>query len=730
MRALGLEAQLGRAVRRFPWAAWAAREFAAERGRWPLWLPAGLGLGIAIYFALPFEPARWIGLAWLALGAALALVFRRDLPLVLLGLAVATPAAGFALAQARTAAVAAPVLVRATGATLITGRVVYISAADKRQRVLLDRLAIERVPPAATPERIRVTASASHEPLHPGDWVRLRASLLPPPAPAMPGTLDYPRQAFFQRLGGVGFALGAPKPIEPPQHGAASTFAGEVQATLNRARQTVMARVQAVLPGPTGALAAALMTGDRSAIPDDVTKAMQDSGLAHLLVIAGLHLSFVAGIIFFAVRFLLAAIPPIALNWPTKKIAAGATLLGTFGYLIISGATVPTQRAFLMTSVAVLAVMLDRQAISMRVVAWAALLILALQPESLLDVSFQMSFAAVVALIATYEVASGPLGAWRARHGRFGHLASHLIGVGLTTLVAGFATAPFALYHFNRFVDYGLLGNMLAVPLTGIWVMPWALVAYLLMPLGLERIGLVPMGLGVDLVIWIARRVAGLPGAVLLLPPLPLWGMALTGVGGLWLCLWRRPWRRAGVLAMAAGLGAILITPRPDILIDGEGKYLAVRAADNRLMVSPARGARIAEQTWLRHDGQLDAAPWPALGESYDGRLRCDALGCDYRAHDLLIALPRDEAALAEDCRRADVVVASVPVRGRCSSARIVVDRFDLWRRGGHAIYLRDDGTVRIETVADWRGVRPWSQPPTPRSAAPMVPRVQPYAGG
>jgi competence protein ComEC len=192
--------------------------------------------------------------------------------------------------------------------------------------------------------------------------------------------------------------------------------------------------------------------------------------------------------------------------------------------------------------------------------------------------------------------------------------------------------------------------------------------------------------------------------------------LLLASAGGLWLCLWRQAWRLAGVAAIIIGLAAIWLTPRPDILVDGEGKFFAVRAADGRLMVSPARGMKIAEQSWLRHDGQLEPAPWPKDGASADGRLRCDALGCIYRAAGMLIALPRDEAALAEDCQSADVVLSAVPVRGRCPGARVVVDRFDLWRHGGHAIYLQPDGRVRIETVDAWRGERPWSPVAVPRA--------------
>jgi competence protein ComEC len=714
MASLSPVRKLGAAVLGLPFVVVLGRVFAAERDRWVLWLPVGFGFGIGLYFALPTEPPRWTAIAWTLLCLGLGVICRRVRGVAVTALALGVVGLGVVIAEQRTDYVAAPLLTQKVGPSYLTGRVLYIATSEKRQRLLLDRLQIEKLPAAATPARVRVTTPARHEPIHPGDWVRLRAELDPPPPPAAPGTLDFPRQAFFQRLGAVGFSIGLARVVAAPVDAPPETRIGAFTVWLNGLRQRLLARVTAELPGATGGLAAALMTGDRTAIPEDVIKAMQDSGLAHLLVIAGLHLSFVAGILFFSVRLLLAAIPSIALNYPTKKWAAAATLAGTFAYLMISGATVPTQRAFLMTSVAVLAVLLDRQALSMRVVAWAALLVLGLQPESLLDVSFQMSFAAVVGLIATYEVASGPMARMRSRTGWLGHGLSHLAGVGLTTLVAGLATAPFALFHFNRFVDYGLLGNMLAVPLVGIWVMPWAIVAFLLMPFGLEGIALVPMGWGVGAVIGIARGVAGLPGAVLLFPPLPLWGLLLTSAGGLWLCLWRQPWRLAGVAPIIVGLAAIWLTPRPDILIDGEAKFFAVRAADGALMVSPARGLKMAEQSWLQHDGEREPAPWPTEGASSDGRLRCDALGCIYRAEGMLIALPRDEAALAEDCQGADVVLSAVPVRGRCSGARVVVDRFDLWRHGGHAIYLQPDGRVRIETVEAWRGERPWSPPATP----------------
>jgi competence protein ComEC len=206
----------------------------------------------------------------------------------------------------------------------------------------------------------------------------------------------------------------------------------------------------------------------------------------------------------------------VVLRYPAKKWAALAALAGAFFYLLLSGATVPTQRAFLMLAAVLAAVVLDRTAISMRLVAWAAVLVLLVAPESLLSASFQMSFAAVTALVAVYEALSGRSSAWRSGAGRVRKLGLYVSGVLLTTVVAGLATAPFALYNFNRFALYGVAANMIAVLLTGLWVMPWAICALVLMPFGLEAVALAPMGWGIDAVVSVAETVAAWPGAVAL----------------------------------------------------------------------------------------------------------------------------------------------------------------------------------------------------------------------
>ena len=271
----------------------------------------------------------------------------------------------------------------------------------------------------------------------------------------------------------------------------------------------------------------------------------------------------------------------------------------------------------------------------------------------------------------------------------------------LTTLVAGLATAPFAAYHFNRFADYGLAANLIAVPATALWTMPWAVVAFGLMPLGLESLALAPMGWGVGVMTWAAETVSAWPGAVTLLPAMPMWGLAAIAVGGLWLCLWRRRWRFWGLVGVAAGLASVALVRPPDILIDDRGKLLAVRTLTGGLALSRPRAASFVGGTWLRRAG-LEAEPWPVEGE----RLACDSMGCIYRARGHVVALAWAEGALAEGCWIAGLVVSVVPVLRHCASST-VIDRFDLKREGAHAICLEDAG-VRVMSVNGERGDRPW----------------------
>ena len=680
--------------------------WAAERQRVFLWVPVLFGAGSGLYLTLPVEPKGWIAPAAAGFFALAALLLRQHAAAALPLAALSLLAAGVGAADWRSDRVSAPVLAKPIGPTDVSGRVVWVGAGDGPQRYLLDHVHIDGLAVAETPRRVRISirGAVDERLAAPGSWLTARVSLRPPPAPAEPGAWDFARQAWFQRLGAVGFAYGAPQPMAAPD-GAG----GGLLSLLSQVRHWVSARILAHTTPSAGPFAAALLTGDRSAIEKTKLQAMRDSGLAHLLAISGLHVGLVAGFIFFSSRGVLALIEPLALRRPIKKWAAACALLGAAAYLLLSGMSVPTQRAFVMVGVVLVAIMLDRASISMRLIAWAALLVLAIAPESMLGPSFQMSFAAATALIATYEGARRPLARLAAR----GRLALRPLvygaGVALTSLVAGIATGPFAVYHFNRIADYGLLANLGAVPITGFWIMPWGLVSLLLMPLGLEGIALAPMGWGIDAVVWIARNVAAQPGAVSLVPAMPAGALLAISVGGLWLCLWRSRWRFLGIAIIGGGVVAASLERRPDILVDGEAKVMAVRGEDGELWLSTRQRGRFVSDVWLRRDGQKETRTWPRDGEGTPAAgLRCDTLGCIQRRGDTTIAFVRDPRAFDEDCRRADLVVSAVPAWNLCPGPETVVDRFDLWRSGSHAIWLGPDG-VRVESVAEARGERPWA---------------------
>lgn len=683
-----------------------ASPFLAERERWMLWLPVVLGSGIGCYFLLKAEPPLWIGGAGLCIALSLGLLLYRTLNGRLVALLLCAFALGFAAAQYRSHTVGTVFLERQIGPVTVEGRLVRIEQRPGDVRLTLEHPRIGRLPGDETPRRVRMVVRGGAPDATLGDLLRLRAVLRPPPAPSAPGGFDFQRHAYFEGIGGVGYAVGdVIRLAEGPPPG----FWGAVDAM----RRAVTARIRLALPGETGAMAAALLTGDRSGLPPRALETMRDSGLAHLLAISGLHMGLVAGTVFFTLRFLMALSPALALNRPIKKWAALAALAASFVYLLLAGATVPTQRAFLMTGLVLVAVLIDRVAISLRLVAWAAAAILLLAPEVMLGPSFQMSFAAVLLLVAFYEANRERFAALRAGAGPLRRGLLYLLGLSVTSVLASAGTLPFAAYHFNQVALYGVLANMAAVPLTAFWVMPWGVLALVLLPFGLEGLALAPMGLGIDGVLAVGAWISALPGAVLAVPAMPASALLAVSLGGLWLALWRRRWRFAGFVPVLIGLALPWLAAQPVLLVDGDARLIALRTA-NGLAFSSARAASFTAEAWLQRAAQERRIAMPRPGSGRHDGMACDGLGCIGEAGPLKIAMIRDSQALAEDCARADIVVSLVPVRGRCPSARLVVDRFDLWRNGAHALYLEGD-VFRLESVGSDRGIRPWAPDPAAR---------------
>ncbi len=686
----------------------------ADRMRWPLWLPVALGMGIGAYFALPFEPP-WpfavvaAGLT-LTAGAASATVQRTALRIGLAMLAAAS--LGFTVAKVRTEMVRAPVLSRQMRPMGIDGRVDSVQAHGKGMRVVLGEAASRRLPPDRTPAQVRVSVRSGAEALLPGQWIHLTAVLMPPPGPATPGGHDFGRAAYYDRIGTVGYAYGRPKPIAPLR---ANSWADAISLGVAKLRWRMTARIHAILPGSTGGIASALITGDRGAIADEDEQALRDAGLAHVLAIAGLHMALVGLGLFWTVRALLALIPAVALRYPIKKWAALAALGSASFYLVISGAATPATRAFIMLASMLLAVLFDRPALSMRSVALAATIIMLLEPENILEPGFQMSFAAVVGLVAVAEWEA----ARRARRTEpagpraFKGVRRYMRGIATTSLVGSLATAPYAVFHFDRATHYAVLGNLLAMPVMGFVAMPAAALSVFLMPFGLDAWPLRVLGWGIEAMLTVGRFVSGLPGAVSIMSAWPTGALALLSLGGLWTAIWRRGWRWLGLVPMAASAIVAYATPAPDLLVARDALTVAVRGGDGLLrFVRPPRDDYSAGE-WLKRDG--DERESDAAVATPDNGVRCDAYGCIAKARGgTLIAIPSRIDALAEDCVRAKIVVSAVPTRGYCSGPQLIIDRIDVARTGGYAIWLGEP--LRVETVEGERGRRPWSaQPARPR---------------
>jgi len=680
-----------------------AAAFAAERDRWILWLPVALGFGIVAYFELAAEPQLGIAAVMTLAALLLTILMRRHEAGLALAIGLLAASLGFLAGKLHTDGAKAPVLAERLGPVTVKGRILEAEPTHKGLRIVVKLQSAGSLAPEKLPLRVRLTLHEVESGYTAGDEISLRAILLPPPAPAAPGAYDFQRTAYFQRIGAVGYALDEPTIVKKAGEGRFSAA-----EWLERLRQSITERIIASLPSPTGALAAAQITGHRNTIPPEVLTAMQDSGLAHLLAISGMNIGIVAGLVFFAMRALLALVPWLALRISTKKWAAVAALIVALIYVVISGASVPTQRAYLMLAAVMAGVLIDREALSMRLVAWAAVAILLAAPEGLLGPSFQMSFAAVVALIACYERWAlrkpdmEPAGTLRRWLRGFGALA-------LTSLVAGLATAPFAMYSFNRFTVYGLAANMIAVPVTDLWVMPWALLAMLAMPFGLEAAPLAAMGWGVDLVHWVARTVAAWPGAVVPTTVMPGWGLLVFALGGLWVALWQRRWRWLGAPVMAAGLLSMLLVRPPDVLISGDGRSLALRAADGGFHIASPDAKGFVADTWWKRDGGGGFTPFPRHGASADKRLRCDALGCVYAQAPgaAAIAVVRDPAALAEDCATAALIVAPALTKAACNRPVRAIDRRSLMSRGSHAAWF-EGNAIRVLDDRTHRGERPW----------------------
>lgn len=674
----------------------------AERDQLPVWIVVAFGTGIALWFQLP--GADW-AMAVVALGlggALLVLALARSWGAMDLGarclfiglLMLATGCAHMAWRAERVAAdpVAAPWF------GTLTGRIESREPLPARAMV---RLVLRPAPAQGLPERVRVNLDQRLDDpaARPGAIITARARLMPPAQAALPGSYSFAQRAWFDRLGATGSLLDRARILVPGSDGSA----------FESLRARLSAHIQASVPGGAGGIAATLATGDRGAISEEDAEAMRRSGLAHLLSISGLHVTALIGAVWLVTLRLLALFPPLARAWRLPLVAAGAGALAGIGYTLLTGAEVPTIRSCAAALLVLLALALGRDPLSPRLIAAGAMLVLLAWPEALMGPSFQLSFAAVTAIVALHDHpamrawAAADLG-WPARVGRFLGLTF------LTGLLIEFTLMPIALHHFGKAGLYGALANMVAIPLTTFVIMPLEALALLLDPFGLGAPFWWLCGRALNGLIGLAHLAADAPGAVALFPRTGGHVLALFVLGGLWLALWRTRARWLGLVPVGLGMIGVLAQPAPDLLVTGDGQHVAINRSGGPMVVLRRGTGEFALQSLSESaafDGEAVAIEdWP--GATCSPEFCTFTLPAASREQAVLVARNRErvpERDLAAACRRADIVLAGRWLPRSCRPRWLKIDRARLDRTGGIAIYLGDQ-TVR--TVAQTHAGHPW----------------------
>jgi competence protein ComEC len=669
-----------------------------ERDQLPLWIPVGIGAGII----------SWEMLGDNALGAVLAitsiLVFlanirgektrRRNVA----NFTALTFVVGFVAIMIKSSFFAAPPI------TDIQISEFYARITKVEQLAARDKVRFELATGGHSnlPEKIRVNLNPDQfrPEFVPGAIIKLRARLMPPAGPTLPGAYDFSRRAWFSGIGASGSALGVVHLYRPST--TTEFFGG--------ARAWIAQKIKRSLPTDSGAIALALATGEQGAILEADAEAMRRSGLAHLLSISGLHVTAVVGAIFLLFAKTLALFPRFALQQPVPIYAALAAAAGAIGYTLLTGAQVPTVRSCIAALMILAALALGRDALSLRLVAFGATVILLFWPEALAGPSFQLSFAAVSTIIVLHD--SKWMRAFASQHseGILGRIFGALFGLLITGLAIELVLAPITLFHFHKTGLYGAIANIVAIPLTTFVIMPFEALAILFDFFGLGAPFWWVAGQGISAILVIAHYVSNLPGAVATLPAMPSWAFFIIITGAFWFGIFKTSARWLGLIPCLIGSAGIITAPYPDILLTGDGKHLAIVEPGRNLVLLRPRAGDYVRNTLQENAGMVGE---PIAIEDWAGA-NCSPDSCVLVLHrgdrDWTVLAIRTRYSipameLAAACRRADIVVSERWLPYSCQPRWIKADR-NMWEiTGGLAFYLEEG---RVATVAQQSPNAPW----------------------
>ncbi|PBC04794.1 ComEC/Rec2 family competence protein [Mesorhizobium sp. WSM3860] len=699
-----------------------------DRGIGFLLVPVFLAAGVILYYSLSAEPDLYRPLAVVALMAVCATVSRPWLKTHLVFMAALFCALGFVAAKVETWRAATPML-GSEIQTRLTGRVVIAEEmANGRVRLTIDLVSTAHPKLRYAPDRVRLSARRIPGGVEAGSLVTGYARLLPPTGPVRPESYDFSFDSYFSGIGGSGFFLGNPKVIPPTDPIAQTSIASGIE----NARENIADHIRSTVGGPEGEIAAALIVGVRAGIPEDINEAMRRTGIYHIISISGLHMALVAGTVMLLLRGAFALFPDFSSRRPVKKYAAAIALISIAAYLVISGVVVAAERSFIMLAVMLIAVLFDRAALTMRNLAISAIAVILVSPHEVVGPSFQMSFAATAALVGAYagwsDYRAGKVRAPPAKRSFLRFMSRKLAvgagGAAMTSIIAGSATALFAIWHFQRVSPLSLLANLAIMPIVTV-VMFLAVASAVMMPFGFDGPFLYLMGKGLTAMIAISAWISEWS-------PVDAVGLisihsVLLATIALVIATMATTWLRLAAIPFA--VAAVMIIPQartPDLLISEDAHLVAMPIGGGELAINRARSNEFTTDNWKRAlkaetlvppetfaNGTLDIAdpvdlppgsPFYCTGDLCIGRHPSGAI----------VALAETREAARPACDFADLIVINdATAYNPCRDPRIlVVTKRQLARDGSAAVFFDPQSATARATIqyAVEKPYRPWHE--------------------
>lgn len=648
------------------------------RNNWIFWIPLFISIGIFAYFTSPlgdliYQISPPLGYFCLIVSAIIFLLLYRKNKIATIY--IASVIIGFYASVIRTELVASPILSEAIQNVWVKGKVDDIQYATSGGRVTLSELYVKDLKKSERGVRIKVTVKTNIDDISIGDIVSFKGTLMPPMSPSIPDGFDYRTFAYYQKIGGTGYATS--RLIIKNKAEVTSHF-------IEKLRQAAISRIVEILPQPAASIASGMLVGDSSYLKQKVYEKIKIAGIAHVIAISGMHMVVVVSIIFFVFRWLCGLSHYISLRFDAKKVAAIISIIGSLFYLILAGNPVSAQRAYIMSSLVLLAIVLNRRSQAMHSLAISCTILLLLTPESLLNPSLQMSVAACFGLIWSYSFFHNSITPPKPNQ-LLAKWIHYMLNISFSTFVAGIFTAPFIIYHFHQFSTYSLLANLISIPLTDFLLMPLGMIGLVLMPIGLDLIPFLIMEKGIDLMLLIVDVVSKLPMSSLFVPSISGYTMTLFSYGMIISCVAKDKARSCGLIMISISFISLFWIKMPDILIDSDGRLFAIRNEGNYYF-SNMNIARFVRKVWQESIGEnnpisIDKAKIQGCTSSHCVLSKGD--------HSVLILKSDDYA-----CQNYDLVINLINSDSICNLKTITLT--DLKNNGAHAIWI--DKKIKIKS--------------------------------